>query len=223
MEEFVMGHFVDEEQGEKLRFTPRQKEFIYREISYRVRENLNTIASIFGLQLLEAEAENDPSRIRLMQNSRFRINTFSLLQELCYPQTSSRKSYDSYLYEILAIVENATGMHTEADVDVTDLHLTQRQKILIGSIVAELYANTLEHLCREPAVQGACRVEITLSQDAGRHRFCYREAAVSSADTRDMAQEEKVGLKLVDLHVRALEGEIQRVFEEGGETFRIMF
>ncbi len=222
MEEFVMRHFVNDGKRKMLHFTPQQKELIFKEISYRVRENLNTIASIFGLQLLQAQAENDLPKIKAMQNNKLRINTFSVLQELYYPEISQEKLFEEYVYDILDMVENATGMRAKAEVHIDAGSLTQRQKILIGSIVTELYANTLEHVCRDSTKKESCQIKISLSQCEGKHHFLYQELTASEESIEKFKSENTIGLKLVNLHVREMHGEM-RISGKEGVLFTIVF
>ena len=214
MDEFVMRHMMGEEIGEAVHFTPLQKEIIFKEILCRVRENLNTVASIMGLQLLQAEDEQDLSKIEVLRNNKMRLNTFSLLQELSCLKYQDR-TFKAYLYDILGLVEQATDQaKAERSIQIDEHAVTQHQKRLLGSIVAELYA-------------GRCvtaeSVKISLSEHNGKHLFFYREKAACKHASDYFSTGDGLGIKLVELHVRALPGEMEMIRQQEGMEVLITF
>lgn len=215
MDEFAITHMVSPKQLRKIQFTPLQRELMLKEIDFRIRENLNTIASLFGLQLLQAQKAQEESVFQMLQTNKLRINVFSLLQKLRYTQKGKTEGFVGYLRLLLDLVEEESGFEMRWELDIDDVALTQDQMAILGSVVSELYIDTLQRYSG-PNIDHddlEVTVKISLSQHMHRKRFLYQVSADAGIGWKE--EKEKFCFKMAKLHAEHLKGDIDIEVDDG--------
>ena len=206
MDGFVIKHILDDKKREEIRFTPLQKEFIFKEIHYRIKDHLNMISSLFGLQLLHAGDETK-NVTDILRHNKLRINVFSLLQELQYQQAGiAHKTPGEYLREIVALIKDETALSIEVNYHLSPVVLEPEEILLLGTIVAELYTNSLQHAYREEGWNGP--VSIALFEKEKKRYLEYREVGHRDVSLQKLTEMPTIGMKLVRLHAERLQGEL---------------
>lgn len=130
---------------EGLQQTLAEKETLFRELHHRVKNNLQVVASLLGLQGRYAK---DPTAAAVLAEAHGRVHAIALVHEMLYQsETLTRVDFSAYLRTLADQVSRASGradvrLWLDLDGSVT---LPVDQAIPCGLVVHELVANALEH------------------------------------------------------------------------------
>jgi len=204
---------------ERLRRSLLEKDLLLREVHHRVKNNLQVISSLLDLQSSTAV---DPAVLEQFEESQNRIRTMALIHEQLYRATGvDRVDVGAYLERLVAqVVRSATtAAPVRTQVQTVPLELDMDRAMTCGLVVNELVSNALKHAFAERtdgeirlqlAVDGADVVLEIADNGSG------LPAGFLPQNTRSL------GMTLVDLLVRQLEGRIE--FEPtAGTRVRIRF
>ena len=123
-----------------------EKETLLREIHHRVKNNLQVVSSLLGLQ--ERRSDPGPAQEALRQSAR-RVGAMALVHEKLYGSSDvARVSFPSYARELadtlLATFDDLPG-RIQLRVEGPPRELAPDQIIPLGLIVTELVSNAFKH------------------------------------------------------------------------------
>jgi len=198
-----------------------EKELLLQEVHHRVRNNLQIVSNLLGLQLDFMEEEQTR---RFFQESRDRIWSMALIHEKLsmtsdfvyinladYLENLTKSLFSSYVTDFKRI-----SYTVESD----DITVGIAQAVPCGLIVNELFTNSLKHAF-PGGRQGKIAVRCCSDID-GRISLMVTDSGVGIPSDLDFRDIEKLGLQLVTMFVKQLRGEIERENTEG-TSFRITF
>jgi two-component sensor histidine kinase len=224
MEEFaVLNHILKKRGCHELEFTPIQKELILKEINFHIKNNLNTIASLFGLQILNAKNAEDQALSKVLQINKVRINIFSILHERVYHQNGKQITLDKYIDRIINLINSETKHFVPVAVEIDDsLFLPWEKMIKLGMVIGELYTNSLQYAFLQSSEDDF--VKISLSKDDEKYKFIYHEYHKYPVETEigKLFNANTIGIKLIKMNIAQLQGEFT-VKNEQGLLFSIIF
>ena len=224
MEEFaVVNHILKKRGCHEFEFTPMQKELILKEINFHIKNNLNTIASLFGLQILNAQSAKNQAVSKVLQTNKVRINIFSILHETVYHQNGTQISLDKYIYRIINLINSETKVFVPVSVEIEDaLFLPWEKMIKLGMVIGELYTNSLQYAFPENSEENF--IKISLSKNNEKYKFLYHEYCKHPVKTEieKLFSTNTIGIKLVKINVAQLQGKFS-VKNERGLLFSILF
>lgn len=205
----------------QLRTSLTEKEVLLKEVHHRVKNNLQIISTLLELQ---SELIRDAKDRELVQDSRNRIHSMSLLHQKLY-QSKSFAYVDvrGYLEELT----NHLLASTVADpslirltIAAQDVFLSMDEMIPCGLIVNELVANALKH-----AFPGDCPGHITVScsQGSGVVVLTVADDGIGLPADLEIANAETLGLQLVTMLARQLRGRLVIVEAVVGTTISVSF
>lgn len=122
----------------------RERELLLREIHHRVKNNLQLISSLLGLNARDLESE----AARQMEAGRERVRSIALIHEKLYESVDlSDVDLAEYARDLARMVLHASGTHPEIEVRVQghDVRLGVDQASPCGLILNELLTNALKH------------------------------------------------------------------------------
>ncbi len=218
----LQQEIADRKQAEaKVRSSLQEKEVLLKEIYHRVKNNLLVVSSLLEIQSNSIE---DPEIIKMFKNSQHRIHSMALVHEQLY-QSKNLKELDLSVYlqallEKISYSYDTTEQGIDFIVDAETIHVNIETAHSCGLIVNELIANALEHAFPQ---QKHGNVWLSLKQD----RNCgitlkVKDDGVGIPENFDFHNAESLGLKLVRILIRQLEGEIQ-LDKSDGTCFEITF
>jgi len=206
---------------EKLKTSLREKEVLLREIHHRVKNNLQIISSLLNLQ---SRWIQDPSALKIFQESRDRVRSMALVHEKLYrSENLTQVDFGEYIHNLARHLFLVYGVKPDAvrlEVDARDVFLNINTSIPCGLIANELISNALKH-----AFQGRekGRVHIVLRPENRRmFRFVVSDDGVGLPEDVEARNAGSLGLQLVAMLVEQLQGKME-VDRRGGTTFRILF
>ena len=214
---FTINKFNDQlqENNTLLAQSNREKTYLLKEIHHRVKNNLNMMTSILGLQ--EENAENENIRIFIRQNT-LRIKSIALVHELLYKETNFKDLnlhdyIDNLMHHILSISKQ-THIHTHMEIDT--IHLNTDDVIHVGIVVNELITNSLKYAFE----QKKGTISITLKKAEEGYLLHYWDNGKGMSE--ETLQQGGFGLDLITLSVTHLEGEMS-IDASNGFSCTILF
>jgi PAS domain S-box-containing protein len=131
---------------EQLKSLLHDKETLLREIFHRVKNNFQIISSLLNLQ---SHSLKNPQALSVLQESRDRIRTMSLIHEKLYRSESlTGVRFDEYVRELAAGLFDSYGadpFKTSLKIDAKEVLLGMDTAVPCGLIVNELVSNSLKH------------------------------------------------------------------------------
>ncbi len=202
-----------EEKTQALSFALTQKEILLREVQHRVKNNLNVINSIVGLQVFQDKQPSLESFITTLQH---RISSMSLAHELL------NKSKNTDIVEVKNYMTTLVNSLVEAysnpaecvcEYEIDDIELAIDKLLSCGLIVNEIVTNSIKHAFKASdnyIYLSIKRVDDTITLQLK-----------DSGDGFDGTIECGIGLELVKTLVTQLKGTI--VFSTEKNTITINF
>lgn len=213
---------VERKQAEQqLKNSLTEKEVLLKEIYHRVKNNLLVVSSLLEIQSSSIE---DPELVKILTNSQDRIHSMALVHEQLY-RSENLKEIDLGMY-IKALLEKISAAHANLEqginlnVDTQEIHLNIETANSCGLIVNELITNALEH-----AFRGRQQGNIWLSlqrHNNGEIILTVKDDGIGVPPDFDFYETESLGLRLVRILTRQLEGEIELNLDRG-TCFKITF
>jgi len=211
------------EAEESLKASLHEKEVLLKEIHHRVKNNMQVISSLLGLQSRHLE---DPKAIGMFRESQHRIRSMALVHEKLYQsQDLSRIDFASYLENLLvylfhAYPVNAKGVRLRTEVD--DFTLDINTAIPCGLLISELVTNALKHAFPDG---GGGEVLVSLKpREGGRFVLTVKDTGVGYPAGLDFRAAETFGMQLVSMLLQQLDGTIAMTAAPGaGTEFRVEF
>ncbi len=206
---------------ERIKASLAEKEALLREIHHRVKNNLQVVSSLLGLQ---SDYVADEYHLSMFKEAEMRVKTLALIHEMLYQSANlAFLDFQEYLESLLEYLtvsfEGTIGAVTFA-VDAGDAVLDADTAIPLGFIVTELYANCLKHAFPDGR-EG--RVTITFTRtDADAYELIVKDNGVGLPADFDPHNPESLGLDLVLTFVEQLKGRLEIDGASGTEA-RMVF
>lgn len=183
-----------------------QKEVLLKEIHHRVKNNLNIIASILGLEKFESTSTEVH---KLISQNKLRIESIAMVHEILYQGNEFENiSFKSYLTKLSTYI-----LHTESNkgdieliLDIVPLNLNMESMMQFGIIINELITNSIKYAF--PNKKG--KISIILQKHEHNYRLIYQDDGVGLKNN-------KVGFgqNLINISVQQLEGTLKMTSKDG--------
>jgi len=199
-----------------------------KEIHHRIKNNLQVISSLLDLQ---AEKFHDKEVLRAFRESQNRVLSMSLIHEELYKgEGADTLDFSEYLQKLAknlfqTYILRSKSLHLLMDLEESAL-FNMDTAIPLGIIVNELISNSLKHGFLE-GEEGEIRIQLCREE-----KNCEAQESLFSLTISDngrgipedieLENVESLGLKLVNILVTQLDGNMQLKREQGAE-FRISF
>lgn len=206
---------------EKVRTSLREKEALLKEIHHRVKNNLQVVSSLLGLQ---ARGIADEQMKRKFQESQDRVHSMALLHEALYQSENlSAVDFPDYIRQLAAHLFHSYGVgperiHLRTDLD--KLYLNLDAAVPCGLIINELLSNSLKYAFPDGR-EGEIRIELH-EHAGGVARLIVADNGVGLRSDVDLATARSLGLRLVRSLSEQLGGNIE-VVSHGGTEVRLTF
>ncbi|MEP4532243.1 MAG: histidine kinase dimerization/phosphoacceptor domain -containing protein [Cyclobacteriaceae bacterium] len=200
------------EQNEKI-------ETLMRELHHRVKNNLQVISSLLGLQ---SSRLDDPTAKKAVLEGKSRVRAMSLIHQRLYQKEGiTEMNFQSYVSDLVADLKESYMPEGDVNIDlsVPDLSLDIEKILPLGLILNELISNSFKYAF-EDIQQPLIKVEMLKEGDNFALNISDNGKGIQTDIKLDQAK--SFGLKLVNLLVKQLNGSLT-MENSHGLSYKISF
>lgn len=214
-------HISTEITYEELEHANRQKEILLKEIHHRIKNNLNKISSMIGLQMLSIENGKIEDTEEVLRKSKLRIEAMAMVHDALYKTNNLEKiNFEKYIKNLTQLVNQTYGKNIPIEVHSDNIHLPLEVMMKIGLIINELLTNSIKHATTntndEPILL------ITLSRDQNNCILIYHQKSKHPVDIDSLEKSNTLGMRLIRLTIKEMDGEM-KISNDNGLKFVIRF
>ena len=198
---------------EKVKSLVFEKELILKEVHHRIKNNMNTLHSLFTLQ---AGTLKNQEAIAAIEDAKIRVRSMMVIYDKLYQSTgfdsiSLAQYLPSLLENIIANFANRASVRIEKKIDDVTLDIKRVQTL--GIIINELLTNIMKYAFVERS-DGLISVSVSFMDN--RVSLVIQDNGVGFPEGVDFEDPNSFGLMVVGTLTRQLEGSIR--IERGDGT-----
>jgi PAS domain S-box-containing protein len=200
----------------------REKEVLLKEVHHRVKNNMQVISSLIGLQTNYLEkGANVRAALDAMQN---RIKSMAFVHERLYQSDNlARIDFREYVITLASSVFQSYSMEQERvglRLEIGALALGIDLAVPCGLLLNELISNALEHGFPDGR---SGSITVSMEEAGGGHcRMSVRDDGVGLPAGFEIGSSGSLGLRLVSILARQIDGELE-VRSGAGAEFIVTF
>ncbi|HOO71695.1 MAG TPA: response regulator [Spirochaetota bacterium] len=199
---------------EQLERMLKEKEVLLKELHHRVKNNLQVICSMIGLQEKYIVDEKDRWLIR---DAGSRVRSMAIIHERLYQnEMFSMINISEHLSQLLCdilIMYKQPGQEINIVNNTEDLDLDVNYAIPCSQIITELVTNSLRH-----AFPGRDRGEVVIGlkkNDERQYTLTVRDNGIGLPADFEFPGRDSLGLTLVAIMVKQIKGDLEIIRENG--------
>lgn len=202
---------------EKIRTSLHDKEALLKEIHHRVKNNLQVVSSLLGLQ---SRTIPDPEQRKMFEESQNRVYSMALLHESLYQSDNlSRIDFPEYIRQLADHLFRSYGVaaeriHLRTELDSISLHMDAA--VPCGLIINELVSNSLKYAFPDGR-QGEVHIGLH-GQPAGMAKLLVADDGIGLRSDLDWTTTRSLGLRLVRSLAQQLGAQIEVKSQVGTEV-----
>jgi PAS domain S-box-containing protein len=205
---------------EQIKASLKEKEVLLREIHHRVKNNLNVIISLLNLQ---SRHITEPAMLNIFKDCQNRIRSMALIHERLYQTKDFAEiNYKEYITSLISDL-SSSYIHMKNKIRmvpvINDIFLDLDTAIPCGLIINELVTNSLKYAFPEDR---SGEIIVSLIRDNSRYILSVRDNGIGLPEGFDLKSSETLGLHLVKILVKQLDGILKTSVDKGTE-FRVTF
>jgi PAS domain S-box-containing protein len=197
-----------------------EKEMLLQEIHHRVKNNLQVVISLLGLQ---SQHITDTQALKILDESRNRIQAMALIHENLYTEHGAEGvNLNAYLRLLSTQIFSGYSLNRNIDLVFHGEHVTVdvNRAIPIGLILNELLTNSLKYAYDDVS---RCELEVSVKEADGQIVLITRDNGRGLPPIEEMNQSKTLGWSLITLLVRQINGRLEVLQDRPGTNIRISF
>jgi two-component sensor histidine kinase len=202
-----------------LQASVREKDLLLREVYHRVKNNLQVISSLLGLQ---APTVADPVARQVLDGARHRLRSMALVHERLYGAADlSQVDFGEHLRQLVNELRELYGVsaqHVRFSMDLAHIPLGIDVAMPCSMIVHELVTNALRHAFPH----GRGEVVLRLAREGSDAVLLVGDDGVGLPPPGERRSADGLGLELVALMVDQIGGRME-VRGGAGTSFDVVF
>jgi PAS domain S-box-containing protein len=214
----IIEHKIDEE---KIIASLKEKEVLLKEIHHRVKNNMQIISSMLGLQ---SSYVKDTQYNSLLKDSQNRIKSMALIHEKLYQSDNmANVNFFEYLKTLSINLYQSYGIDMERiklEIDVEKLNLNIDTAIPLGLITNEIVSNSFKHGYPNGR-SGKIYINIKNIQN-NEYEMIIKDDGIGIPDGVNLNNVKTLGLSLIHALVEQIDGKIE-IFSKNGLEYKIRF
>lgn len=199
-----------------------EKTVLLKEINHRVKNNLSVIGALLGMQA--DEIENEQARSAL-GDSQQRVLSMALVQEYLYADEHlDRVNFGKYMRQLADQISAAWMVESGrilVNVEADEIDLPVNRAIPCGLILNELLSNAFKHAF--PGARSG-RIDLRFTKvDGGHVSLSCQDNGVGIPDGFDWQHAESLGLRIIQILAKQIDGTFTLDRGHGGARFEVLF
>ena len=200
---------------EIIKSSLREKEILLKEIHHRVKNNLQIIASLLKLQ---SKHSSDGKAGDVFQECQDRIRSMASVHSLLYRSRDfARVNFRDYIRETageLLRIYQKSSVEISLDIHAEEVMLSIDEAIPCSLIINELVTNAVKYAFTKTG-KGEIRIELAETEQG--IRLLVKDNGVGFPPELNFRETETLGLQLVTMLVKQLDGTIEQSVDGGTE------
>ncbi|MBN1829047.1 MAG: ATP-binding protein [Deltaproteobacteria bacterium] len=205
---------------DRIEASLREKETLLKEIHHRVKNNLQVVSSLLGLQ---ARALEDGKARAILIESQNRVGTMALIHSMLYQSENiTRVDFASFGRDLIGRLQQLYGSeqpYVRINLDAEDVILPVDEAIPCGMILNELITNALKHAF--PGEKTG-EIDVRAALQGNRAALEIRDNGIGFPEELAFRSADSLGMQLVNVLVEQLNGTID-LHVDGGTIFTVNF
>jgi two-component sensor histidine kinase len=204
---------------EQIRISLKEKELLLKEIHHRVKNNMQIISSLLGLQSSHVKDNRDAA---LFEVSQHRVRSMALVHEKLYQSESlSGIDFQDYITDLVEELHNSyyLGDRVNISINAKNILVNIDDAIPCSLIIHELVSNAMKHAFPDGR-SGSITIKFYL--DGEDSVLGISDDGIGLPAGFDYQNTESLGLQLVNALTQQLHGSLV-VDAAKGTAFRIVF
>jgi PAS domain S-box-containing protein len=207
---------LDEERIEALL---REKELLLHEVHHRIKNNMNSMASLLSLQ---SNMVRDKAAVDALNDARSRLLAMGVLYEKLYRSENPREMpVQAYILPLVEEIVQNFPARASVDIksDFGDFTLEARVLQPLGIVINEIVTNSLKY-----AFEGkdSGTIDVTARMDGKRVTIALGDNGVGLPESTQLENSNGLGLMLIKGLMQQVDGSV-RIERNGGTTFILEF
>ncbi|OPY30171.1 MAG: nitrate/nitrite sensor protein NarX [Methanocella sp. PtaU1.Bin125] len=209
------------EAEEKISTSLKEKEVLLKEIHHRVKNNMQIISSMLGLQ--SAYVKNEKLN-EILKDSQNRIKSMALIHEKLYQSNNmANVNFKEYIETLISNLSTSYNIDRERIIiekNIDNISLNIDTAIPLGLIINELLSNALKHAFPDNR-KGVINININQQQD-NYYLLNIKDNGIGFPAGLDLANTRTLGLNLVNALAEQINGKLN-IKIENGTNFELLF
>lgn len=197
-----------------------EKEILLKEIHHRVKNNLQVVSSLLGLQ---SRFVDDEAALEAIKTGRSRVQSMSILHQNLYRNENLKsikiKKYFEDLGQNLFDTYKLNERNISFDADIDDLELDIDVVVPLGLITNELVSNALKHAFTS---HDAGKISLSIKEATGYISLTVSDSGKGIESTTLPERSNSLGLQLIKSFSEKLNAKVE-ISNTKGTTFKISF
>ena len=208
----IFYHIAIENSYSRLEKLNRRNSALLQEVHHRVKNNLNIISSLLGMQ--QVKQKNNHEIADLLQKNRNRIDTIAMVHETLY----AHKDFESielyeYLYNLSHMILDANDDHkVMLNIQENHLQLPFEKVLKIGIITNELLINSLKYAFADTH-KGA--IEIAFTHTGTEILYQFKDNGTQEIDILEATDHTSLGLRLIHMMTDQMDATLHTAYDHG--------
>jgi len=205
---------------ELIRSSLQEKNILLAEIHHRVKNNLAVVSSLLELQAMNSENEELKSQLL---KATLRIHSMANIHEQLYQSDNFLRYHFSdglrkLVEEVVSTFQDTTVFDVSFDLEIIELNINQA--VPCSLLTNEVITNILKHSFHG---RGRGRITVKLEAHGETVQLALRDDGNGLPDDFQMKEPDSMGLVLIRLLTKQLNGEASYDSDTSGTVFTLRF
>ncbi len=197
----------------------KEKEILLKEIHHRVKNNLQVVSSLLGIQ---SRRVKDAAAIDALKEGRSRVQSMSLIHQDLYSKDNLTgieiRSYFKKLAENIFLTYNLSPQDIQMTSEIDPLILDVDTVIPLGLILNELITNALKYAFPD----GKGKIHVAIQESSEGLRLVVKDNGVGISTPAQLKDSDSFGYDLINSFVEKLDGELSIKVDDGTEICTLL-
>ena len=200
-------HLAIDESIKQLKEAYDKNALLLKEVHHRVKNNLNLMASILGLQ---SNRQNNVDVKKALNDSQRRIESMATLHEVLYKNNNKQQNLKNYIDKLVdnIIASESSNEKVKVSTKIDDIKLSLNSMIHFGIMLNEMITNSIKHSSNKDNI----KIDIIFIKNLNKYYFKYCD---NSQDIQFPKLRNGFGHNLIDLTVEQFNGKMDINIKNG--------